>query len=443
VRTALFNYIYAKQNKGKFLIRVEDTDRERSTLAYEENILKNLNLLGLSPDESPVRQSERTKLYLQAANKIVEEGKGYYCECSQERLQSLREEQQSKGLKPAYDGKCRNLSLEAGSGCVLRLKTPTEGEVTFHDLVRGEMVFQNSELDDLILLRSDQTPTYHLCNVVDDYEQGVTTVIRGEDHLSNTPRQIHIQNALGYTALEYAHLPLVLGKDKKRLSKRDSATSLDEYIDLGYLPSAILNMLARLGWSKGDQEIFYLEDLIQNFRVQEVQKAGAIFDITKLNWINSQHLARFKADEFINYLKPFCLANNIDLDSKDNAMEIVTAMKSSSDTLGAIAKDLHPYFNKVMSYDQKALDKFIPDSSLLLNLKKELEDLTNWNEEALDATLAEVQSALGLSTPQINQPIRIALTGSTKSPSLGLTLSLFTKEEALERIDALINYLDQ
>jgi len=305
------------------------------------------------------------------------------------------------------------------------------------------MVFQNSELDDLILLRSDQTPTYHLCNVVDDFAQGVTTVIRGEDHLSNTPRQIHIQNALGYSSLEYAHLPLVLGKDKKRLSKRDSATSLDEYIDLGYLPSAILNMLARLGWSKGDQEIFYLEDLIKNFRVQEVQKAGAIFDLTKLNWINGQHLARFEIGEFINHLKPYCIANNIDLERRANFMDIVSAMRSSSDTLDAIAKDLHPYFNEVASYDEKALDKFVKDTSLLNNLKNKLEDLSSWNEEVLDAMLAEVQSTLGLSTPQINQPIRIALTGSTKSPSLGLTLSLFTKEEALERIDALINYLDQ
>ena len=243
--------------------------------------------------------------------------------------------------------------------------------------------------------------------------------------------------------MEYAHLPLVLGKDKKRLSKRDSATSLDEYIDLGYLPSAILNMLARLGWSKGDQEIFYLDDLIRNFRVQEVQKAGAIFDLTKLNWINGQHLARFEVAEFITHLKPFCIGNNIDLDRKENVLDIVSAMRSSSDTLDAIAKDLYPYFNEIVSYDQKALEKFVKDTSLLKVLKNKLEDLPNWNEEALDAMLAEVQSALGLSIPQINQPIRIALTGSTKSPSLGLTLSLFIKKEALERIYKLINYLDQ
>lgn len=441
VRTALFNYIYARQNNGKFLIRIEDTDLERSTKEFEENILNNLELLGLLPDDKPVRQSERTELYLTAAKKIVDQGNGYYCDCSPERLQELREEQQAKGLKPAYDGKCRNLSLKAGKGRVLRLKTPSEGEVIFHDLVRGEMVFQNSELDDLILLRSDQTPTYHLCNVVDDFEQGVTTVIRGEDHLSNTPRQIHIQNALGYSALEYAHLPLVLGRDKKRLSKRDSATSLDEYMELGYLPSAILNMLARLGWSKGDEEIFYLDDLIKDFRVQEVQKAGAVFDIEKLNWINGQHLARFDIEQFILRLKPFCEANNIDLESRENSDEIVAAMRSCSDTLDGIAKELKPYFNGVSEYNQKAIDKFIQDHSLLSKFKNKLADLTEWNEEALDAMLSNLQTSLGLSTPQINQPIRIALTGGTKSPSLGLTLSLFSKEEALERINALIDHL--
>ncbi|MEK9649322.1 MAG: glutamate--tRNA ligase [Gammaproteobacteria bacterium] len=441
VRTALFNYIYARQNNGKFLIRIEDTDLERSTKEFEENILNNLELLGLLPDDKPVRQSERTELYLTAAKKIVDQGNGYYCDCSPERLQELREEQQAKGLKPAYDGKCRNLSLKAGKGRVLRLKTPSEGEVIFHDLVRGEMVFQNSELDDLILLRSDQTPTYHLCNVVDDFEQGVTTVIRGEDHLSNTPRQIHIQNALGYSALEYAHLPLVLGRDKKRLSKRDSATSLDEYMELGYLPSAILNMLARLGWSKGDEEIFYLDDLIKDFRVQEVQKAGAVFDIEKLNWINGQHLARFDIEQFILRLKPFCETNNIDLESRENSDEIVAAMRSCSDTLDGIAKELKPYFNGVSEYNQKAIDKFIQDHSLLSKFKNKLADLTEWNEEALDAMLSNLQTSLGLSTPQINQPIRIALTGGTKSPSLGLTLSLFSKEEALERINALIDHL--
>ncbi len=215
VRTALFNYVYAKQNKGKFLIRVEDTDAERSKKEFEENILKGLSDLGINPDEPPVRQSERSELYKLAAEKIFDSGKAYWCDCSIETLDKMRKEQEAAGKKPMYDGRSRNLGLERTNNSVLRLKTPQDGEIVFNDLVRGEVTFQNSELDDLILLRSDGSPTYHLCNVVDDFNQGVTTVVRGEDHLSNTPRQIHIQNALGYDSLEYAHLPMVLGQDKK------------------------------------------------------------------------------------------------------------------------------------------------------------------------------------------------------------------------------------
>jgi glutamyl-tRNA synthetase len=292
VRTALFNYVYAKKMNGLFLVRIEDTDRERSTKEFEKNILDSLNLIGLSPDLEPINQSNRTEIYTQAAQKLFDEGKAYYCNCTKERLEEMRAEQQANGKKPQYDGKCRGLNLSKSNNTVLRLKTPTSGQVVMKDFVRGEISFNNEELDDLIILRSDGTPTYHLCNVVDDFEQNVTTVIRGEDHISNTPRQIHIQKALGYPELEYAHLPLVLGADKKRLSKRHAATSLEEYKNEGYLDSAILNTLARLGWSKGDKEVFYLEDLIRDFEITEIQKAGAIFDKTKLDWLNSQHLAK-------------------------------------------------------------------------------------------------------------------------------------------------------
>ena len=260
VRTALFNYVYAKKYDGLFLVRIEDTDRERSTKEFEKNILDSLNSIGLSPDLVPINQSERNDIYISAAQKLIDSDQAYYCDCSVEELDRMREEQQAKGLKPQYDGRSRDKNISKSENTVLRLKTPLEGQVVVKDYVRGDIVFNNSELDDLIILRSDGTPTYHLCNVVDDFEQGVTTVIRGEDHISNTPRQIHIQNALGYPELEYAHLPLVLGADKKRLSKRHAATSLEEYKAEGYLDSAILNTLARLGWSKGEKEIFYLND---------------------------------------------------------------------------------------------------------------------------------------------------------------------------------------
>jgi glutamyl-tRNA synthetase len=442
VRTALFNYVYAKQNKGRFLIRVEDTDAERSTKEYEENILKGLSDIGIDPDEPPVRQSERSELYKLAAEKIIESGNAYWCDCSKEALEEMRKEQELAGKKPMYDGRSRNLGLKRSENTVLRLKTPKDGELVFHDLVRGEVIFQNSELDDLILLRSDGSPTYHLCNVVDDFSQGITTVVRGEDHLSNTPRQIHIQQALGYPPLEYAHLPMVLGQDKKRLSKRNAVTSLQDYFDQGYLESSMINMLARLGWSKGDKEIFYLDDLIVDFRIQEVQKAGAVFDSAKLDWINNHHLAALSFDDFKDRLIPFLESFEIDLTQKQNSNKIIEAMRSSKPTLLGVAKDLVPYFFQVDSYDEKAANKFLSGSEPVLEyVQRKLNKLEAWNEESIDNALQEAQTALSLPTPKLNQPIRIAMTGSTQSPSLGLTLSLFDLVEVNNRINAALKYL--
>ena len=435
VRTALFNYIYAKQNKGKFLVRIEDTDQVRSKTEFEENIITGLHDMGLKPDADPVRQSERKHLYLDAAHRIIESGQGYYCNCSPERLDELRNAQMKDGKKPMYDGKCRDKGLEKSENTVLRLKTPNDGEVRFNDLVRGEVVFNNSELDDLILLRSNGTPTYHLCVVVDDADQGVTTVIRGEDHLSNTPRQIHIQQALKLPALEYAHLPLVLGENKKRLSKRDSVTSLDEYISKGYLQTSMINMLGRLGWSKGDKEIFYIDDLLKDFRIQEVQKAGAVFDLKKLDWINTNHLANLSLKDFIIQLNPYLDQLGIKISNRQNAESIIENLRTTASTLSEIAIDLIPYFDDIKKYDQKSVEKFIAGSKNILEyVLRQLEPLDQWTEQALDEVLAKCQKELDLKTPQLNQPIRVALVGSTKSPSLGLTLSLIGKELSLERI---------
>jgi glutamyl-tRNA synthetase len=443
VRTALFNYVYAKKHSGKFLVRIEDTDRERSTKEFEKNILDSLDSIGLSPDEKPINQSERADIYLAAAQKIIDSGQAYYCNCSVERLEKMRSEQQANGQKPQYDGKCRNLNLEKSSDTVLRLKTPIEGEILVKDYVRGNIVFNNSELDDLIILRSDGSPTYHLCNVVDDYEQGITTVIRGEDHISNTPRQIHIQNALGYPELEYAHLPLVLGADKKRLSKRHAATSLEEYKHKGYLDSAMLNTLARLGWSKGDNEVFYLENLIQDFEITEVQKAGAIFDVSKLDYLNAQHMANLSLEDFKEVLTPFLTNIDIDINSHANADYLIKSMRSSANTLSEVAINLECYYKNIESYNQKAIEKFIGNSSKVLSdIHKLIKNLDDWNEEALDNLLLNYRHENELSVPKVNQPIRIALTGSTNSPSLGLTLYLFEKEEVLKRIENLIELVE-
>ena len=442
VRTALFNFVYAKKHSGQFLVRIEDTDRERSTKEFEMNILESLDSIGLSPDKEPINQSQRGEIYQAAAKKIIDSGQAYYCNCSVERLDKMRAEQQSKGLKPQYDGKCRDLNLNKSDDTVLRLKTPLEGQIVVKDHIRGNIVFNNSELDDLIILRSDGSPTYHLCNVVDDYEQGVTTVIRGEDHISNTPRQIHIQNALGYPELEYAHLPLVLGPDKKRLSKRHAATSLVEYKLDGYLDSAILNTLARLGWSKGEKEVFYLEDLIEEFEISEVQKAGAIFDVSKLDFLNAQHMANLSHDAFINSIKPFLKNLEIEINTHPKKELLIESMRSSANTLKGVAENLVCYFQDINSYNQKAVEKFIGSSDqILIELRDEINNIDGWNEASLDNLLKEFREKKELSVPSVNQPIRIALTGSTNSPSLGMTLYLFEKDEVIKRINALIEFL--
>ena len=443
VRTALFNYVYAKQNEGLFLVRIEDTDKERSKKEYEKNILDSLASIGLSPDEKPINQSERNDVYVDAAKKIFESGNAYWCDCSKEELEEMRKQQEKDGKKPMYDGRSRNKGLKQSENTVLRLATPEDGEIIVNDLIRGKVVFQNSELDDLILLRSDGTPTYHLCNVVDDFEQNVTTVIRGEDHLSNTPRQIHIQNALGYPALEYAHLPLVLGPDKRRLSKRHAATSLEEYKSEGYLDSAILNTLARLGWSKGDQEVFYMEDLIRDFNISDVQKAGAIFDITKLDWLNTQHIANLSFEDFKKELKPFLKDLSIDIDNHQNVDLLLSSMRTVESTFKKIADDLIPYYFEVNTYNQQAIDKFVDNEGLkiLNDLSGILLSIDEWSENNIDNALKNYQNENNCPVPKVNQPIRIALTGSTKSPSLGLTLAIFGKNEALKRIDNLIDYI--
>ena len=443
VRTALFNYVYAKKHDGLFLVRIEDTDRERSTKEYEKNILDSLDSIGLTPDLKPINQSERNDIYSAASQKLIDSDQAYYCDCSVEELDSMRAEQQAKGLKPQYDGRSRDRNLPKSDNTVLRLKTPLKGEIIVKDHVRGDIIFNNSELDDLIILRSDGSPTYHLCNVVDDYEQGVTTVIRGEDHISNTPRQIHIQKALGYPELEYAHLPLVLGSDKKRLSKRHAATSLEEYKAQGYLDSAILNTLARLGWSKGDKEIFYLDDLIKDFEINEVQKAGAIFDLTKLDYLNIQHMANLKYEEFLDKLNPFLVQRNIDINSHAKTKDLIISMRSSANTLDGISSNLACYFEGVSEYNIKAIDKFIESDEILLNLKNKLSSLDDWTEANLDELLTKYRNEMDLSVPKVNQPIRIALTGSTNSPSLGMTLYLFSKQEVLKRIDALIEFVNK
>ncbi len=440
VRTALFNFVFSKQAGGLFLIRIEDTDRERSKKEYEEDIISGLEWLGISADKTPIRQSERSDIYQKAAEKLIDSGNAYWCDCSPEDLQAMREQQMAAGKKPMYDGRSRDLGLERSKNTVLRLATPIDGETIVKDLIRGDITFKNSELDDLILLRSDGTPTYHFCNVVDDYDQGITTVIRGEDHISNTPRQIHIQKALGYKELEYAHLPLVLGEDKKRLSKRHAATSLNAYKEMGFTRETIINALALLGWST-ENEIFSMNELIKSFNLKNVQKGAAVFDLKRFNWVSSQHLAKLNDDAFIEAIHPFMEDEGID-DVAPNYKEILIAMRTSKTNLKEIAYATRPFFFELEEYDEKGVNKFLKGSLETLTFALEtLSKISEWNETELDMALINVRDYFNLPIPKVNQPMRIALVGSTISPSLGLTLELFGKEKSLERIKKAIDFI--
>ena len=439
VRTALFNFVFSKQAGGLFLIRIEDTDRERSK-EYEEDIISGLEWLGISADKTPIRQSERSDVYQKAAEKLIDSGNAYWCDCSPEDLEAMREQQMAAGKKPMYDGRSRDLGLERSKNTVLRLATPIDGETIVKDLIRGDITFKNSELDDLILLRSDGTPTYHFCNVVDDYDQGITTVIRGEDHISNTPRQIHIQKALGYKELEYAHLPLVLGEDKKRLSKRHAATSLNAYKEMGFTKESIINALALLGWST-ENEIFSMNELIKSFNLKNVQKGAAVFDLKRFNWVSSQHLAKLNDDAFIEAIHPFMEDEGID-DVAPNYKEILIAMRTSKTNLKEIAYATRPFFFELEEYDEKGVNKFLKGSLETLTFALEtLSKISEWNETELDMALINVRDYFNLPIPKVNQPMRIALVGSTISPSLGLTLELFGKEKSLERIKKAIDFI--
>ena len=440
VRTALFNFVFSKQAGGLFLIRIEDTDRERSKKEYEEDIISGLEWLGISADKTPIRQSERSDVYQKAAEKLIDSGNAYWCDCSPEDLEAMREQQMAAGKKPMYDGRSRDLGLERSKNTVLRLATPIDGETIVKDLIRGDITFKNSELDDLILLRSDGTPTYHFCNVVDDYDQGITTVIRGEDHISNTPRQIHIQKALGYKELEYAHLPLVLGEDKKRLSKRHAATSLNAYKEMGFTRETIINDLALLGWST-ENEIFSMNELIKSFNLKNVQKGAAVFDLKRFNWVSSQHLAKLNDDAFIEAIHPFMEDEGID-DVAPNYKEILIAMRTSKTNLKEIAYATRPFFFELEEYDEKGVNKFLKGSLETLTFALEtLSKISEWNETELDMALINVRDYFNLPIPKVNQPMRIALVGSTISPSLGLTLELFGKEKSLERIKKAIDFI--
>jgi glutamyl-tRNA synthetase len=440
VRTALFNWLFARHHGGKFVLRIEDTDHERSTEESITEILESMKWLGLDWDEGPYRQTERQEIYSQKVDQLFKEGKAYPCYCTPEELDRKRNEAQKKGLKPKYDGTCRERTDQPeGAPSVIRFKAPLEGSVVVEDLLRGKVVFDVSELDDLIIQRTDGSPTYNFVVVVDDADMEITHVIRGDDHLSNTPRQCLLYDALNFARPKFAHISMILGQDKARLSKRHGATSALVYRDMGYLPSAMINYLARLGWSHGDQEIFSREEMIQHFSFDSVNTSAAVFDPDKLSWLNEHYIKTTLPEELAKHLEPFLIRAGLLEEGHDNFSgieKVIPSLNQRAKTLQEMAEKSAFFFKKEVAFDEKAKSKFLNAAArpLLEKAIAGISQLENFSAEELETLFKNIVEEVGTKLGKLAQPVRVALTGTTVSPGIYDVILLLGKEETLARL---------
>lgn len=445
VRTALFSWLYAKKHGGDFILRIEDTDTERSTQDSVEAILQGMDWLGLDCDEGPIYQSERYARYQEVAALLLSQDKAYRCTCSKERLEALRAEQMENKQKPRYDGHCRHLNMQDdNTPHVIRFKNPLEGCVSFEDEVYGSISVDNSELDDLILFRSDGHPTYNFAVVIDDWDMEISHVIRGDDHINNTPRQINLYHALGAPVPKFAHLPMILGDDGKRLSKRHGAVSVLQFRDMGYLPEALLNYLVRLGWSAGDKEIFSVDEMIDAFDLAHVSRGTSSFNYDKLAWLNQHYLKTGDVARLTGMLQPLFTAAGLDIHQGPALAEVVPLMVERAKTLQDIVDKSHYFYSDELEYDLDACAQYLSADSLAVFDKALscLAKITPFTQQNLAVAIKGLCADLGLKMPQLAQPLRIAMTGSTMSPSIDITMALIGKEKVLERIErakALVN----
>ncbi len=447
-RTAIFNWLFARHNKGKFILRIEDTDRTRSTEEAIKEILDALLWLGLDWDEGPYRQTERLDIYRKEAERLVAEGKAYYCYCTPEELEKIREESKRKFGIPKYDGRCRNRTTpREGVKPVIRFKANLEGETIFNDIIKGEIRYPNSQLDDFIIVRSDGTPTYNFVVVVDDALMGITHVIRGDDHLNNTPKQIQLYQALGYDIPAFAHVPMILGPDRTKLSKRHGATSVLAYKEEGYLPEALFNFLVRLGWSYGDQEIFSKEELIELFTLEGVGKSPAVFNPDKLLWLNHHYIKTYPVDKLAGLLKEFLVKEKIvdDISAIDDywLKEVVLAFRERSRTLKEMAHSCAFLFKEPTEYDPKGVKKFFKKevAEYLDAIAFELENLREFTPSSIEEAFKRVLDRFGIKLKAVAQPVRLAITGKTVSPGLHEILYLVGKEESVKRIKKAADFI--
>jgi len=438
VRTALFSWLYARRYGGRFILRVEDTDRERSTDEAVRVILEGMRWLGLNEDEGPFYQTQRYDRYRAVIAQLLEQGLAYRCYCSKEELDAMREGQMARKEKPRYDGRWRDSTATPPAGVtpVIRFKNPTSGEVVVDDLVHGRTVFSNEELDDLIIQRSDGNPTYNFCVVVDDFDMGVTHVIRGDDHLNNTPRQINMLKALGATPPAYAHVPMILGADGAKLSKRHGAVSVLEYQKEGFLPDALLNYLVRLGWSHGDQEVFTREEMIAAFDIAHVGKAASAFNPDKLLWLNQQHIMKAPRATLVAALREQLAM--LDITTADDALcgGVVEALRERAKTMKEMAASSLFFFREPVM-DEKAVAKHLtPEAKAVLGeLRAAFAAVGEWTAPALHGALQAFAEARGLGLGKVAQPLRVAITGGTVSPPIDATLAVLGRERVLQRLD--------
>ncbi|GAB1408994.1 glutamate--tRNA ligase [Desulfovibrionales bacterium] len=436
-RTALFNYLYARQNNGKFVLRIEDTDQARSTQEMTDAILDAMHWLGLDFDEGPFFQSERGDLYNSYVDKLLATGHAYYCSCTPEEVEQMREDARAKGLKPKYNGCCREKNLSPGPGRVVRFKTPLTGKVVFDDIIKGPIAWDVQEMDDFVVRRADGSAIYQMAVVVDDAEMGVTHVIRGDDHQNNTPKQILIYQALGFPLPLFGHVPMILGPDKKKMSKRHGATSVMLYKDMGYLPEAMLSYLVRLGWSHGDDELFTMDELLQKFSLAGLGKSASVFDMDKLNWTNSHFIKTGDVPRLARLLGEIITTTTSFQPDPEYLKAIVPLFQPRAKTLKEMAEQAEFFLHetKTLPYDQSAVDTFLtPETRQHLGaLADQMHELTLFDRASLENMAAAYLDQTGLKFKALAQPMRVAITGTTMSPGLFETMEVLGKERTLSR----------
>jgi len=443
--TALFNWLIARHHRGAFILRIEDTDKERSEERFVTEILESLTWLGLEWDEGPYRQSQRLHFYEEYVQRLLEKEAAYFCNCPPEELDARRKAALARGDKPKYDGRCRDRSLPRGPDTAVRFKGPQTGVTHWDDLIKGPIAFDHQELDDLVLMRADGIPTYNFAVVVDDITMAVTHVIRGEDHIPNTPRQLLIYQALGAPPPLFAHMPLMLGKDKAKLSKRHGALPILAYRDAGFLPQALVNYLARLGWSHGDQEIFSREELIQYFSLEHVTKSPGIYDEGKLSWLNAHYLKEMPLPDLARSLEPFLAALRIQAPDLDYVTRVAGTLNTRCKTLVEMAQAARFYFQDPRPYEEKAEAKFLTPETAprLREIARRLEALPALTAEALTRLFNDLAAETGLKMVNLAQPVRVSLTGKTASPGLYDIIVILGKQETLTRLKHAIQWAEK